>query len=127
MLDFALNGRVAQRLGNRQPDMAPRGIFPCAGEGRWIAIACRDDADWTALKQALGDPAWAAEPRYASVAGRIAGVDTIEACLSDWTAGQDAFALMERLQDAGVPAGVVSSSAGIMADPQLAHRGQFWR
>src|SRR5262245_38061167 len=79
MLDYAFNGRVPQRLGNRQPDMAPRGIFPCAGEGRWIAIACRDDADWTALKQALGSPAWSADPRYATVVGRLAGVDPIEA------------------------------------------------
>ena len=39
VLDASVNGRVLRRRGNRQPGAAPHGVFPCAGEDRWIAIA----------------------------------------------------------------------------------------
>ena len=34
--------------------MAPHGVYRAAGEDDWIAIACRDDADWRALCGLLG-------------------------------------------------------------------------
>ena len=59
-----MNGVVATRDGNRDRELAPHGVYPCAGDDRWIAIAARDDRDWRALCEALGAPALAADPRY---------------------------------------------------------------
>jgi benzylsuccinate CoA-transferase BbsF subunit len=127
LLDYAFNGRLMQRQGNRRADMAPHGIFPCVGQNRWIAIGCRDDADWLALRRAMGEPAWAARPALDSLPGRKAAEDEIEAAIGAWTAPQEQYALMAALQEAGVPAGVVSDAAALGADPQLAHREQLWR
>jgi crotonobetainyl-CoA:carnitine CoA-transferase CaiB-like acyl-CoA transferase len=59
ILDYTVNGRPSRRPGqphsNRSdtPPMAPHGIFPAQGEDAWIAIACRDDAEWSALARVV--------------------------------------------------------------------------
>ena len=42
ILDWSANERVWRRYGNRSPykPAAPHGAYRCAGEDRWIAIAC---------------------------------------------------------------------------------------
>ena len=48
----------------------------CAGEEQWVAITCRDDADWRGLRAAMGEPDWAADPavrRPADVPARERG------------------------------------------------------
>ena len=76
--NFAANGTVLERIGNRSRHAAPHGVFRCAdedGRERWIAIAIHDDDDWRRLVGALGRPAWACEPALASAANRLAQVD----------------------------------------------------
>ena len=36
-------GGDPQRTGNRDPDLAPQGVYPCAGEEHWLAITVHDD------------------------------------------------------------------------------------
>ena len=53
LLDWTANGRGLREQtvdANRSQfaPMAPHGIYPCLGHDHWIAIACRDDADWQA-------------------------------------------------------------------------------
>ena len=74
--------------GNRLewPPAAPHGVYPCVGDDRWVAIAVFDDAEWTALVQAMGDPAWAADPRFATLDARVAHQDDLDAHLGAWTA-----------------------------------------
>ena len=57
-MDYAMNGRVAGPLGNRHPlgAAAPHGVFPCAGEDRWISIAVFDEVEWQGLERAMGEP-----------------------------------------------------------------------
>ena len=56
LLDHTVNGRRQTADGNADPDMAPHGVYPSAGDDRWVAIACRDDADWRALAGAARPP-----------------------------------------------------------------------
>ncbi|MGW0176767.1 CoA transferase [Rhodococcus sp. NPDC003322] len=123
MLDHTANGATWQRTGNRSPNKpaAPHGIYPAAGVDRWIAIACFDDADWAALTTVAGDEEWCRDPRFATLAGRIARQDELDRLLSSWTAGQDRYELMHRLQKAGVAAGVCQTAEDrCESDPQLA-------
>ena len=125
MLDYVNNGQEYQRMGNRHPAVAPHGAFPCQGEDRWCTIACTTDAEWQALCQVMGRPAWAQEERFATMRGRKAHEEELEARLSEWTRQWDAVLLMQTLQQAGVPAGVVQTNQGVLEDPQLQHRGHF--
>jgi crotonobetainyl-CoA:carnitine CoA-transferase CaiB-like acyl-CoA transferase len=131
LLDYGANGRSFTRLGNRAYGYpsAPHGLYPCAGdslEGDWIAIDCATEAAWRALRDCMGAPAWTDEPRFATLEARGANRETLDGLLAEWTRGQDKYALMDRLQAAGVPAGPVQPPADrVERDPQLAHRRFF--
>ena len=125
LLDCALNGREGERVGNREEAAAPHAAFPCRDEDHWVTIACLTDAQWQALKEEMGRPAWAQDGRFATLVGRKAHEDELERLIAEWTRPQDARELMESLQRAGVPAGVVHTNKGVVEDPQLAHRGHF--
>ena len=125
VLDRANNGREAQRTGNRHEAAAPHGAFPCRGEDRWITITCMTDAHWISLRQVLGDPPWMREERFSTLLGRKRAEDALEALLAEATRTFDAGALMQALQRAGVPGGMVHGNRGVIEDPQLAHRGHF--
>ena len=124
VLDWAVNGRTWQRHGNRAPygECAPQGVYPCAGEDNWIAITCAGDDQWYALTEVAARPDWAADPRFATVAGRLAHHDEIDRLISSWTSGAERYQVMEALQRAGVAAGVAQTAADrCEVDPQLAH------
>ncbi|HAR30933.1 MAG TPA: carnitine dehydratase [Gammaproteobacteria bacterium] len=132
LLDWFANGHAARPVGNRLPyDAAgPHGVYPCRrrGEGilgeRWIAIACSTDAHWSALCDVMGRPSWAANPAWATLAGRVADADALDAALATWTQQEDARELMQRCQAAGVPAGLVQDGVDLAEhDPQLRHLG----
>ena len=123
ILDWSANGRVWSRYGNRSPykPAAPHGVYPCLGEDRWLAIACFTEAEWRALIDVAGQPAWASEGRFSDLAGRLAHQEALDVLLGAWTQGQDAYKAMDRLQQAGVPAGVCQTAGDRCdRDPQLA-------
>ena len=125
MLTWSANGEILTRMGNRSRHEAPHGVFPCAGKDRWVAIVVHDDEDWRRLLRVMGEPAWGTDPGLATTAGRLARVDEVERRLAEWTAGQEAEAVAERLQAACVEAGPVEDFADLHEDPQLAHRRHF--
>ena len=128
MLDFQVNGRPSERIGNRSrwPAVAPHGIYPCAGEDRWIAIAIENDTAWRALCAELGLPALAADERFTTNEGRVANEDVLDAAIASCTPEREPHELMEALQARGVPAGVVQTMEDRMErDPQLAERGFY--
>jgi benzylsuccinate CoA-transferase BbsF subunit len=120
-----VNGTVATRDGNRDRELAPHGVYPCAGEDRWVAIAVRDDRDWCALAEALGRPALADDARYATAAARRSRRDELDALLADFTAPLAMEEVERGLQAAGVPASGVHNSPEAVRDPQLVERGHF--
>jgi crotonobetainyl-CoA:carnitine CoA-transferase CaiB-like acyl-CoA transferase len=75
----------------------------------------------------MGDPAWAADARFADVDGRRAAHDELDASIGAWTAGLDRREVFERCQAEGVPCGMVLGEADLLADPHLAARGFFRR
>ncbi len=127
LLDCEVNGRVARRLGNRQPHGAPHGVYHCAG-GRWCAIAVTNEVEWLALRAALGDPSWASASEFSSLAERKLHEDALDVRIAEWTQDRDAYTIMDTLQGQGIPAGVVQTGSDLLErDPQLAHRGFFQR
>ncbi len=133
ILDVTVNDAVhrGDRLpcGNDLPDqaVAPHGVYPANREDEWIAIAVMDDQQWENLKAAMGEPAWAAGPSLATGEGRHAARREIDRHLGEWTKGHDKHELGHRLQAAGVPAMAVQSEADKEVDPQLEHRGLYFK
>jgi benzylsuccinate CoA-transferase BbsF subunit len=127
MMEYVMNGTQPPRNGNRDPAMAPHGVFRCAGEQRWVSIAVRDDAEWARFAQVIGCPELATDARYHTLAARKANEDQLEALVSAWTCGRSAEDVTRTLQDAGIPAFTSFASADIAADSHLNDRGFFVR
>ncbi len=126
VLDYVVNGREISRTGNRRPDAAPHGAFPCRGEDSWCAIAVSSDAEWASLCQAMGRPTLASDPRFATLPARKKNEDQLESEVAAWTRGLSARDVMTTLQEAGVAAGVVEDFREVWEDVQLRHRRHFY-
>ncbi len=125
LLLTGVTGLDTPRRGNRHHGMAPHGVFPCSGEDRWLAIAVRDDRDWSGLVSALGPGSGLETGMFSTAASRLAHLDELEEALCAVTRRLPARVAMEKLQAAGVPAGVVQNYTDVLADPQLNARDWF--
>jgi crotonobetainyl-CoA:carnitine CoA-transferase CaiB-like acyl-CoA transferase len=125
VMEFARNGSTILPVGNRHPERAPHGCYPCAGEDAWIAISVGSDAEWRALCAAIGHPDAAAADRFADRERRAQQHDEIDRLIADWTARRDKMDAMLVLQKAGVTAGAVLNAADLHRDPHLKARGYF--
>jgi len=114
-------GRAVMPLGNRHPQMAPHGVYRCAGADAWIALACTDASEWRALCGLLDaglDP-------DASLQARMRAQPQIDTAIGAWTRRLDKHAAAEQLQQAGIPAGPVNTTPDLLADAQVRARGFF--
>lgn len=125
ILDYTVNGVVQDRRGNAVDWACPHNAYPCAGEDRWLAVAVTTDADWDALGRVAAGQAFAADPRFRTLAGRKAHEAELDAAIATWTADQEVAELEARLIAAGVPAGAVQDCADLHQDPRVAAREFF--
>lgn len=123
VLEYTANGSLPERRGNRSPDWAPHGAYPCRGHDRWIAIAVTSDEEWRRLCAAIGSEAAAGDARYLDAEARLAHADELDELVASWTADHDAWELTHELQRAGVPAGIVEDLEDMLTrDPHLPER-----
>lgn len=123
LLDYNVNGRMAQRQGNDDPRCAPHGVYPCSGEDAWVAVACETDGHWQALCAELGD---VAAPMVAlTIDERLSRRRELDQLITAWTASRTPEEVTETLQARAVPAHGVANSPEALADPQLRHRNHF--
>jgi benzylsuccinate CoA-transferase BbsF subunit len=125
LLAYQATGELPARGGNRDAEHAPHGVYPCAGRDRWIALACGEDAEWQALCTLADSPEWGGDPRFATAPKRRQNAAALDELIAEWTRPQAAEALEAALQAAGIAAHRCSTSADLVADPQLAHRGHW--
>jgi crotonobetainyl-CoA:carnitine CoA-transferase CaiB-like acyl-CoA transferase len=135
LLAYELDGRVATRMGNRDRDLVPNGVFACrpeperverypdggSGAEGWVAISCADDDQWSALVAVAALPD---EPRWRAAAGRRRDEDEIETLIGSWTATRRAAEIVAALQP-HVACSPVLGIPELHADPQLLHRA-YW-
>ncbi len=140
LVEAADSGVIHDRLGNRDPDRAPQGIYRCrdapegtAGAGgggahgldRWVAISVGTDEEWAGLVRAMGEPDWAGRADLATAEGRRARHDEIDAGIAAWTEGLDHYDVFHRCQAEGVPAGPVLTESECYTDPHFRSRELF--
>ncbi len=122
ILEYAMNGRVAMRAGNREPARAPQGVYPCKGEDDWIAISVDSAREFEALGRVLAVD-WDGASGYGSIEARTRDHDVLDERIAAATARFDARALETALQAAGVEATYVASPRDVLLDEQLRWRG----
>ncbi|MDE0661423.1 MAG: CoA transferase [Gammaproteobacteria bacterium] len=119
LIEHQLGGKI-ETIGNRHPQMAPHGVYPCAGDDAWIAVTCRDDGDWQALCGVVDG----LQP-HANLATRFANHDDIDEAIARWASLRSKERAARALQAVGVPAGPVNVTPDMTSDPQVRSRGFF--
>jgi crotonobetainyl-CoA:carnitine CoA-transferase CaiB-like acyl-CoA transferase len=115
-------GENAEPMGNHSAFAAPHGCYRCRGEDRWCVIAVETEEQWQALARVVGAEL-ARDPRFSSRESRLRHRDELNASIERWTAQRDCHEVMNTLQQAGVPCGVVQNGADLVGDPHLKERG----
>lgn len=122
---YAANGEILEPLGFGDPDMAPHGVYATLGYRKWIAIAVARETEWETLKQVMGNPLWADDVRFSSLAQRKQNETELNKHIEEWTQWQYAEDLHERLIGLGLCAGIVNDGRGVIEDKHLRAR-RFW-
>lgn len=123
VIEHSAYGGVLGREGNRSPHAAPQGLYSCLGEDQWLAISVETDAQWAALCDVLGGPAWATDGALGSHGGRRAAHDRIDDELMRWAADRDLGQTVDALVAAGVPAAALADPRTLHTHPHLVARG----
>jgi crotonobetainyl-CoA:carnitine CoA-transferase CaiB-like acyl-CoA transferase len=118
-LEEAWTGHAAAQRGNTVEWACPHGVYPSAGDDRWVAIAVLDDEAWGRCARVLG----VSDPSLATLAGRLAAREVVDARVAAWTRERDAAEAARLLQEVGVSAMPVMHGEDLRADPHLAARG----
>lgn len=127
ILDYAVNGRIAKRSGNRFAYAAPHGVYLCKGDDRWVAITVFTDAEWEAFCKTIDEPGWTRDPKFSTLLGRKENEDELDRLVEEWTINYPAKQIEEMMQTVGVPAHMVAKASDVLNDPQLKQRKYFTR
>ena len=125
VMDWTMNQRMWQYTGNRHPSMVPHGCYRCQGEDEWVTIAVETDRGWESLCQALGNPSWTSDAKFADSLNRRQNQDELDRNIEEWTVLRTPYEVMHILQHTGVAAGAVMDCKALLQDPHLNER-DFW-
>jgi formyl-CoA transferase len=113
------------RRGNRMYGSSPVNLYRCrpGGPNDYVYVHAATPDMWKALMTAIGQPSYAADPRFQDRQARHEHADEIDAVIESWTNKHTKHEAMETLAGAGVPCGAVLDSGEILGDEDLIARG----
>jgi benzylsuccinate CoA-transferase BbsF subunit len=135
ILEYTMNGREPERIGNEDPQMAPHGIYRCLDRpekvmdtvvDQFVAIAVADDAEFVRFAHAIGKSPLANDPQFATLKDRKTNEDALNRIVEEWTVTRTAIDVARILQEAGIAAAVVADNKFLSEeDPHLKDRDYF--
>jgi crotonobetainyl-CoA:carnitine CoA-transferase CaiB-like acyl-CoA transferase len=120
VVEYSRNGIELRRNGNRGPGASPQGVYRCAGDDEWVALAATDNSARVSLAKLITQSELGPDE-----ADWRAQADEIDKLISDWTARRSVHEAVSALRACGVAAAPVTPPAALLSDPQLLARG-FW-
>lgn len=117
---------IPPRTGNRHGGLSlcPYNVYP-SSDGH-SAIICNNDKHWQALLTAMGRPELGQDPRYATMAARVAHMDEVDALVGEFTRALTKAELAALLRAHKVPSAPVRELSEVMSDPALHARGTLF-
>jgi crotonobetainyl-CoA:carnitine CoA-transferase CaiB-like acyl-CoA transferase len=128
VIEWSAHRRAVPRRGNRDPHVAPQGVFPClpgASGPEWIAITVATDDQWPAFAAVVAADSWVGDPALQTAAGRRAHHDQLDETVTAWTRQHAVDDAVELLTSVGIPAARVLTVPRMFDDPQLAARRYY--
>ena len=115
-----ISGRDPPRQGNTHPNIVPYQPFNAADQP--IIIAVGNDGQFAKLANICGHPEWTADPRFASNEARVGHRAEIVGLVASVIGSRPAAEWLERLEEAGIPAGPINLLSQALSDVQAQHR-----
>ena len=122
IMEYTMNGRVLGTQGNRHPTMAPHNNYRCKGEDKWVSVAIKTEDEWRSFCEAIGNPPWTKDDRFADRLSRLRNQEALDKFISQWTINYTHYEVMEILQKAGVAAMPCLDSGERYFDPHFRGR-----
>ena len=114
-------GGIPQRQGNSHPSLAPYQDFP-TGDGAML-LAIGNDGQFARFCQAVGQPEWATDPRFATNTQRVVHRTVLIPAMEAVTRTRPTAEWVALFEDKAVPCGPINNLAQAFADPQVQARG----
>ncbi|HUQ26582.1 MAG TPA: CoA transferase [Burkholderiales bacterium] len=122
--EYDAGGYVRERSGSTLPGIAPSNLYPCK-DGTYVLIAGNADSLYRRLMSAIGREDLRDDPALARNDGRAAQMERIDEAISNWTSQRNQKQVLDEMERAEVPAGIIYSAADIASDPHYAARGMI--
>ena len=121
ILNYFTSGKIPGRYGNAHANVVPYEVFATA-DGH-VIFAVGNDSQFTSFCKVANRPELAADPRYATMPGRIGNRDELIPLIREIMKGRASKDWIERLEAANVPCGPINNYKEVFEDPQVRHRG----
>ena len=125
VMEYVMNGKVLGTLGNRYPTMCPHNNYRCSEDDKWVSIAVKTEDEWKAFCQAIGNPAWTNDERFADKYSRLRHQEELDKLITVWTSKHPYYEVAEILQKHGVAAAPCLDTEGRFFDPHLQARKTY--
>ena len=132
VVEWSANQKLLQRMGNRSPEIAPQGVYPCRGDDDWICISMDKDELWEGLANLIGNKELGMDDSLRdlindeslkTLSSRKKAHDQIDEAVSIWTKTQDLDSATDSLAALGIPAAPVIPGIASADHPQHLARG----
>jgi crotonobetainyl-CoA:carnitine CoA-transferase CaiB-like acyl-CoA transferase len=118
---YLMKGEVAGQTGNDHPTMTPSSVYPTA-DG-FINLAASSGRLYERLCDVCEKPEWKTHPQFGKLTDRTANRPAFNAALSEVLKTKPSAYWVEKLDEAGIPAGPINTIDKVFADPQVQHLG----
>ena len=125
LLDYQMNYRVPEPMGNADSQHSPHNVYRCKGDDRWLAIAVAGEDEWRALCTVIDRLDLLRGATLSDSQDRREQQQRIDAAISEWTQQREDYEAMHTLQNAGISAAPYLSPERVFTDPQLREGGFF--
>ncbi|QOL48968.1 CaiB/BaiF CoA transferase family protein [Massilia litorea] len=119
--EYSVFGTVRQAAGSSLPGIAPTNAYLCA-DGKYALIAGNGDGIFRRLMEVIERLDLRDDPELARNDGRVRHVARLDAAIGAWAAERTLDEVLERLNEARIPAGRIYDVADIAADPHYKAR-----
>ena len=125
VMDYSMNGTQPERMGNRDPHMAPHGVFRSKGDDRWVSLSVRDETEWQRLCEVMGQPELGSDARFTTLTARKENEAVLEEIVTAWTQEISAAEATQNLQQVGIPAYPSLDAIDMVNSPHVGARDYF--
>jgi len=118
--EYTEAGIVRERSGSILPKVAPSNVYPT--QDSYILIAANQDSVFRRLAEAMGRPALADDPRYATHVARGEHQGELDEIIRQWSKDFTATDLLALMEVHGVPAGKIYKAPDMLDDAHFKAR-----